>query len=376
MARNLRQYLVDENTPVSPEWVRRVFGDIDARIDALEQIKADWQAAVDVLTSQALLRIDEALRPAFEELQQLASVGAFFTATSASDVALGTGLKTLIVDEPRKNFVPAEYVVVSSAGDPNIGMAGRLVSYDPETGELVINVELASGTGSRSDWRISVGTPPDLTHAGRTDNPHGVTPAQIGAAVEGHGHQISDVLGLQGALDAKAASVHGHQIADVSGLEAALAGKLDNTVAAFADRIDTLNENTAPNGTEFVPCSDGKKVPLQTIAGLGASFFLSGALAWPGGTGVLLSAAHGLGSVPIVIGGYARCISPNNGYVVGDIVSLPAWASSGECTFIADANTVSYVAYSNEPHAPTRYGNTWFSITSTSWDCYLWAITW
>ncbi len=245
MARNLRQYLVDENTPVSPEWVRRVFGDIDARIDALEQIKADWQAAVDVLTAQALQRIDEALLPAFEEVQALTSVGAFFTATSASDVAVGTGLKTFIVDEPRKNFVPAEYVVVSSAGAPDIGMAGRLVSYDPETGELVVNVELASGTGSRNDWRISVGTPPDLTHAGRTDNPHGVTWDQVGAA----------------------AAVHGHQMGDVSGLEAALAGKLDNTVAAFADRIDTLNENTAPNGSEFVPCSDGQKVALSMLLG-------------------------------------------------------------------------------------------------------------
>ncbi len=245
MARNLRQYLVDENTPVSPEWVRRVFGDIDARIDALEQLKADWQAAVDVLTSQALQRIDEALLPAFEEVQALTSVGAFFTATSASDVAVGTGLKTFIVDEPRKNFVPAEYVVITAAGNQNNGMSGRLVSYDPETGELVVNVDLASGTGSRNDWRISVGTPPDLTHAGRTDNPHQVTWDQVGAAP----------------------AVHGHGIADVSGLQAALDGKLDNTAAAFADRIDTLDENTAPDGTAFVPCSDGLKVALSKLLG-------------------------------------------------------------------------------------------------------------
>ena len=254
MARNLRQYLVDENTPVSPEWVRRVFGDIDARIDALEQIKADWQAAVDVLTSQALQRIDEALLPAFEEVQALTSVGAFFTATSASDVAVGTGLKTFIVDEPRKNFVPAEYVVITAAGNQNTGMSGHLVSYDPETGELVVNVDLASGSGSRNDWRISVGTPPDLTHAGRTDNPHQVTWDQVGAAP----------------------AVHGHGIADVSGLQAALDGKLDNTAAAFADRIAALTENTSPTGAESVACDDGQRVTLADIVAIASSLSANG----------------------------------------------------------------------------------------------------
>lgn len=88
------------------------------------------------------------------------------------------------------------------------------------------------------------------THKAKTNNPHGVTAAQVGlgnadntpdvdkpvstaqqTALDdksdiGHGHEIGDVTGLQGALDGKSATGHGHEIADVSGLAEALAAKV------------------------------------------------------------------------------------------------------------------------------------------------------
>lgn len=63
------------------------------------------------------------------------------------------------------------------------------------------------------------------THASRTDNPHGVTPGQIGAATATHGHTIANVTGLQTALDGKAATSHTHTIANVTNLQASLDGK-------------------------------------------------------------------------------------------------------------------------------------------------------
>jgi hypothetical protein len=44
-------------------------------------------------------------------------------------------------------------------------------------------------------------------------------------AAVSHGHAISEVSGLQGALDGKSAIGHGHEIADVSGLQASLNAK-------------------------------------------------------------------------------------------------------------------------------------------------------
>ncbi|MDF1801732.1 SGNH/GDSL hydrolase family protein [Thalassovita sp.] len=87
-------------------------------------------------------------------------------------------------------------------------------------------------------------------HKAKTNNPHGVTAAQVGlgnadntsdldkpvstaqqAALNGksatdHGHEIGDMTGLQDALDGKSATGHGHEIADVSGLAEALAAKV------------------------------------------------------------------------------------------------------------------------------------------------------
>jgi hypothetical protein len=64
------------------------------------------------------------------------------------------------------------------------------------------------------------------------------TKAQVDAGLAGkanssHGHAISDVSGLQTALDSKAASSHGHSIANVSGLQTALDNKLDASFAAL-----------------------------------------------------------------------------------------------------------------------------------------------
>ena len=44
-------------------------------------------------------------------------------------------------------------------------------------------------------------------------------------ALANHTHPISDITGLQSALDAKASYYHGHSISDVSGLQSALDGK-------------------------------------------------------------------------------------------------------------------------------------------------------
>ena len=46
-----------------------------------------------------------------------------------------------------------------------------------------------------------------------------------GKAAATHGHAVSDISGLQGALDGKALSSHSHGLSDVTGLQTALNGK-------------------------------------------------------------------------------------------------------------------------------------------------------
>lgn len=52
-------------------------------------------------------------------------------------------------------------------------------------------------------------------------------------------HQISNILGLNTALNNKASLVHGHSISDVSGLESALDSKQD-TISGFTGSITVI----------------------------------------------------------------------------------------------------------------------------------------
>ncbi|TAE84396.1 MAG: hypothetical protein EAY76_00125 [Alphaproteobacteria bacterium] len=89
------------------------------------------------------------------------------------------------------------------------------------------------------------------------------TKAQVDAGLAGkanssHGHAISDVSGLQTALDSKAASSHGHSIANVSGLQTALDNKLD---ASFAALIPKTGQVTVDFGS-----ASGEESPLASVS--------------------------------------------------------------------------------------------------------------
>ena len=75
-----------------------------------------------------------------------------------------------------------------------------------------------------------------IAHLTRTDNPHSVTLAQVGAAALVHGHALEDTAGLVSALSGKASTIHVHAVADVTGLQGILDGlvKLDGSLAMTA----------------------------------------------------------------------------------------------------------------------------------------------
>lgn len=87
-------------------------------------------------------------------------------------------------------------------------------------------------------------------HISRTDNPHSVTKAQVGL---GNVDNTSDAnkpvsTATQNALDGKADTEHGHAVSDVDGLQAALDGKLSTAAGA----VGTANiANSAVTGVKI-----------------------------------------------------------------------------------------------------------------------------
>lgn len=101
-------------------------------------------------------------------------------------------------------------------------------SYDGSAIETMANFYQGGGVDLFYDTAIKLST----TSAGGTltgtwNATTALTVGGTAVSLAGHAHAISDVTGLQTALDGKAASSHTHTIANVTGLQTALDGKSD-----------------------------------------------------------------------------------------------------------------------------------------------------
>ena len=138
-----------------PNTLDKRWRDIDLRIAKLEDVEKDWSIALAQITTIGLDRINEILRPAYLEIQELANLGAIFQAHSASEVLVELGLKRFTIDEDDRNtFAPTKYVAAFVEDDLTKTMLGAVQSYDRASGVLEVVVDRLSGSGSAADWTI------------------------------------------------------------------------------------------------------------------------------------------------------------------------------------------------------------------------------
>jgi hypothetical protein len=140
-------------------------------------------------------------------------------------VAVTTGLRVLgftSIGQPRA-IDPAAFAA-APGGDVSLSSAAPLAPAP--TGQPGI-----STTASRADHRHPFPTTTDIgaapvVHTHNVADVNGLQGALDAKAPLAHTHNISGVNGLQSALDGKANIAHSHAIADVTGLQTALDGKL------------------------------------------------------------------------------------------------------------------------------------------------------
>jgi hypothetical protein len=115
------------------------------------------------------------------------------------------------------------------------------------------------------------------THSHAIGDVTGLQGALDGKAATTHSHAIGDVTGLQGALDGKAATTHSHAIGDVTGLQTALDGKAATThshaigdVTGLQTALDgkaaTTHSHAIGDVTGLQGALDGKAATTHTHA--------------------------------------------------------------------------------------------------------------
>lgn len=86
-----------------------------------------------------------------------------FIATSTSSNTIGTGSKTFTT-QSGKEFQAGQFILVSSAANSANYMFGQVTSYSATT--LVIDVQSVGGSGTHTDWNISVSGTAGATGSG------------------------------------------------------------------------------------------------------------------------------------------------------------------------------------------------------------------
>lgn len=128
--------------------------------------------------------------------------GAPFSATSTTNIAIGTGLKTITLTQIGKLFGVGQTIVCAETSNAAANaMTGTIVAFDPTTGIMTFNVPAggAIGSGSHADLTIS------LSSSGGVQSVAGLT-GPVGAVTlkAALGIVAADISDFNNAADARA----------------------------------------------------------------------------------------------------------------------------------------------------------------------------
>jgi hypothetical protein len=155
MPSQFEKYRVKDGDETDSGFYNTRFRDLDRRLTSLEDLEIDWEAATKTVADVGLLRINELLLPAIQEIEEVANLGALFTAVSTSSVEIveSGNVTVTIAENQRDRFAPGEWLAATH--DTDNYMVGQKVSYDSETGALVLDVIQHQGSGTYEAWTVS-----------------------------------------------------------------------------------------------------------------------------------------------------------------------------------------------------------------------------
>jgi len=107
--------------------------------------------------AQLALATIQAAAAAASALTAINAPGTSASSTTSDTIALGT---TTITVQTGKSFVVGQFVVMASTASVTNYMVGQITEYTSGTGSLTIGVTGIGGSGTFSDWTVSLTSPP------------------------------------------------------------------------------------------------------------------------------------------------------------------------------------------------------------------------
>lgn len=123
--------------------------------DNAVEAAASAAAATSNGAAQVALAVVQANAAAASAASALGAPGT--NATSTTSTATGTGSKTITI-QTGKAYSVGQSVIIARTSDPSgVRMGGVITAYNSGTGSLTVNVSIAVGSGTFTDWTVSLG---------------------------------------------------------------------------------------------------------------------------------------------------------------------------------------------------------------------------
>ncbi|PZP64496.1 MAG: hypothetical protein DI604_26885 [Delftia acidovorans] len=158
-SKNLPRMIDGKNgTSLSGDYFNPIWQRLDGRFHVLEETRASWLDAVDLLTRQGLTRIDTVLAPAFDKLQRVLELG-FLMVDSDTSLTLAQDAELTFVTvagDQSDLFKPSQLLGIQRKSDPATWAIARLAApYNRSTRELQVTILAVTGPlGPFNDWQI------------------------------------------------------------------------------------------------------------------------------------------------------------------------------------------------------------------------------
>lgn len=138
-------------------YMKRLLPSLEGRFQSVEATAKQYSELIDYIRAAAVLRMNEILIPATEDIIAVTKLG-FLLAPSSTLTTLTVGPMYFIVDEgpQRDTFTPSPYLIIERKDNIDDYAIARMLSYSQDTGQLDLSVTAVHGNaGPHSDWVIS-----------------------------------------------------------------------------------------------------------------------------------------------------------------------------------------------------------------------------